>query len=86
MLQSVYYKMSVKNQYQRCLLALPQNYKIFSEKGSSGSKEHIKETKIADSVLLSPFMCSNIMVQHFPRPVAQASAELYFQTDSELAQ
>ena len=33
----------------------------------SGSKEHIKETKIADSVLLSLSMSSNVMVQHCQR-------------------
>ena len=35
--------------------------KISCEWRFSGSKEHIKETKIADSVLLSLFMCSNVM-------------------------
>ena len=28
-------------------------------------------------------MCRNVMVQHCPRPLAPASAGLYFQTDSE---
>ena len=34
--------------------------------------------KIADSVLLSLFRCSNVMVQHCRSPVALASAELLF--------
>ena len=42
--------------------------------------------KIAGSVLFSLFICSNVMVQHCPRPLAPASAELYFQTDSDWAQ
>ena len=57
--------------------------KISCEWRFSGSKEHTKETKIADSVLLSLFMCSNVMGQHCPRPRAPASAELNFQTDLE---
>ena len=58
--------------------------KISCERRSSGSKEHIKETKIADSVLLSLFMCCNVMDgAKLPTSLAQASAELYFQTDSE---
>ena len=57
--------------------------KISSEWRPSGSKEHIKEMKIADSVLLGLFMWSNVMVQHCP--LALALAELYFQTDSEWA-
>ena len=56
---------------------------INSELKSSGYKEHIKEMKIADSVLLSLFMCSDVMVQHCPCPLALGSAELYFQIDSE---
>ena len=60
--------------------------KISSEWRSFGSKEHTKETKIAESVLLSLFMCSNVMMQHCSRPLAPASAENYFQTDSEWAQ
>ena len=51
-------------------------YKISSELRSLGRKEHIKETKIADSVLLSLFMCSNVKVQHCPRPLAPVSAAL----------
>ena len=47
-------------------------------KFSSGSKEHTKEMKIADSVLLRLSMCSNVMKQHRTRPLAPASAELYF--------
>ena len=31
-------------------------------------------------------MCSNVMVQHCPRPLAPAPAELCFQTDSKRAQ
>ena len=50
---------------------------ISSERRASGSKEHIKEAKIADSVLSSLFMCNNIMVQHCPPPLAPASADLY---------
>ena len=46
--------------------------KISSELRSSGSKEDIKETKIVDSVLLSLFMCSNVMVKRCPHPVASA--------------
>ena len=41
--------------------------KIPSECRSSESKEHIKATKIADSVLLHMLMCSNVMVQHCQR-------------------
>ena len=52
--------------------------KISCESRFSGSKEHTKETKIADSVLLSLFMCSDVMGQHCPRPRASASAELNF--------
>ena len=51
-----------------------------SEWRSSWSKEHTKETNIADSVLLSLFMCSSVMVQHCLRPLAPDSAELCFQT------
>ena len=40
--------------------------KISCEWRFSGSKEHIEEMKIADSVLLSLFMCSNVMGQHCP--------------------
>ena len=36
-----------------------------------------------DSVALSLFMCSNIIVQHCQRPLASASAEFYFRIDSE---
>ena len=46
------------------------NFKISSERRSFGSKEDIKETKIADSVSLSLFMCSNVMEQYCPRPLA----------------
>ena len=46
----------------------------------------MKEKKIADSVLFSLFICSDVMMQHCPLPLAPASAELYFQTDSEYAQ
>ena len=42
--------------------------KISSAWRSSGSKKQIKEKKIEDSVLLSLFMCSNVMVQYCPRP------------------
>ena len=35
---------------------------------SSGRKEQIKEIKIVDTVLLSLFTCSNVMVQHCQRP------------------
>ena len=58
---------------------------INSEWRSSGSKEHIKEIKKTDLVLLSLLMCSNLMVQHCPCPLALGSAELYFQIDSEWA-
>ena len=34
-------------------------------------------------LVLSLFMCSDVMGQHCPRPRASASAELNFQTDSE---
>ena len=57
--------------------------KISCECRFSGSKEHIKEPKLADSVLLSLFMCSYVIGQHCPRPRASASAELNVQTDSE---
>ena len=57
---------------------------INSEWRSSGSKEHIKEMKIADLVLLSLFMCNNVM-EHCPCPLVLGSAELYFQMDSEWA-
>ena len=53
-------------------------YKISSKRRTFGSKEHTKETKTADSVLLSLFMCSNAMLHAH---LAPASAELYFQTD-----
>ena len=46
--------------------------KISSEWGSSGSKGHIKEMKIADSIVLSLFMCSNVIVQHFLLATPQA--------------
>ena len=42
---------------------------------SSGSKEHTIEMKIADSVLLSLFMYSNVMVQRCPRPQAPTQNE-----------
>ena len=42
--------------------------------------------KTAGFVLLSLFICSNVMVHHCPRPLAPASVELHFQTDSESAQ
>ena len=45
-----------------------------------------KKRNKKDSVLLGLFICSNELVQHCPRPLAPASAELYFQTDSEWAQ
>ena len=61
-------------------------HKISSEWRSSGNKENIKEMKIADSVLLSLFMCSSVIVHHRPRPLAPAPADLYFQTVSEWAQ
>ena len=35
--------------------------------------------KITDLVLLSLFMCSNVMVQHYTCPLALGSAEVYFQ-------
>ena len=38
--------------------------KMSSERRSSGSKDHIKETKVADSGLLSLFMCSNEGARH----------------------
>ena len=44
---------------------------------------HQRKMKITDLVLLSLFMCSNVMVQHCPRPLALGSAEVYYQTDSE---
>ena len=49
----------------------------------SGSKEHSKETKIADSVLLSLFMCSNEWCNIAHAALAPASAKLRLQTDSE---
>ena len=55
--------------------------KISSERRFSGSKEN-KGVKIADSVILSLFMCVHVMAQHCPRPLAP-EVELYFQTDSE---
>ena len=58
-------------------------FKISFEWRSSGSKEHCEETKIVDSVLFSVFICSNVMMQHYPRPLAPAWAELYFRIDSE---
>ena len=66
-----------------------EKIKFSYERRSSGSKENTKETKKADSVLLSLFMCSNVMVQHCQRPLhplVAAPAELYFQTDSECAE
>ena len=63
-----------------------EHHKISSEWISFGSKEHVKETEIADSVLLNLFMYSNVIVQHCPRPLAATSAELYIQTDSKWAQ
>ncbi|MEW8486484.1 MAG: hypothetical protein AB2705_14990 [Candidatus Thiodiazotropha sp.] len=49
--------------------------KIFRKQGT------VKEAEKTDSVLLSLFMCSNVMAQHCSCPLAPASAELYFQTD-----
>ena len=60
--------------------------KIGSEWRAFGSNEHIRETKVADSVLLTVFICSYVMCNTAPRPIAPASAELYSQTDSEWLQ
>ena len=62
----------------------PYGIETRSEWRSSGSKEQIKETKIAESTLL--FICSNVTVQHCPRPLAPASAKLCLQTDSKWTQ
>ena len=44
------------------LIYVKAGEKISSERRSSGNKEHMKETKIADSVLLSLFLLSLMFV------------------------
>ena len=62
-------------------------YKINYLGRSSGSKDYMKEKKIADSVILNLFICSMkyVTTLQCPCPIVPASAEFCFQTDAESA-